>query len=109
MAAPDYQTLMLPLLRLLDNRKVLSLKELTAILADQSQLTEEDFIHLLAHQPRLKHLPFATTDTSGIPHCFPNRSQLVFNSGLFILVHFSGINLEYYPIFSSGDGTQFTV
>src|SRR5690606_11177960 len=47
MAVPDYQTIMLPLLKQLDNGHVFSLKDLTAMLAEEFQLTEEDLNELL--------------------------------------------------------------
>jgi len=47
MAIPDYQTIMLPLLKQLANGQVLSLKDLTTTLAEEFQLTEEDLNELL--------------------------------------------------------------
>lgn len=42
MAIPDYQTLMLPLLKALSDRRTHSIKELFEVLSDQFQLTEEE-------------------------------------------------------------------
>lgn len=47
MPIPDYQTLMLPLLQQLENKKEKSLKDLTEILANQFKLTEEEKSQLL--------------------------------------------------------------
>jgi restriction system protein len=47
MAIPDYQTLMLPLLKLANNEKVLSLRDATDKLAKEFNLTEDELAELL--------------------------------------------------------------
>lgn len=47
MAIPDYQTLMLPLLKLANNEKVLSLRDATDKLAKEFNLTEDELSELL--------------------------------------------------------------
>ncbi len=42
MAIPDFQTLMLPLLKLLADKREHAMREVTALLSDQFQLTEEE-------------------------------------------------------------------
>lgn len=56
MPIPDYQTLMLPLLRLVSNTKVWTIRELTQALSDEFRLTEEERQQLLpSGQQTLMH------------------------------------------------------
>ena len=47
MPIPDYQTIMLPFLKFADDEKEHSLREVTAFLADEFQLSEEERKELL--------------------------------------------------------------
>lgn len=47
MAIPDYQTIMLPLLKFTDDEKEHSLREATEFLADEFQLSDEEGRELL--------------------------------------------------------------